>query len=217
MSSECGHVMVNVRAQSGRGGSAFTLVELLVAVAIIGCLSGLLMTGLHGVRARAWGVRCQNNLRQLGIAAYAYSSDAGRLPTFLDWLYDRTPDDKGKLPPGQLFDYVRSQAVYVCPSQRSVRLTQLESPEPPFEHSYRMNCMMCHAHDVSTCLAPARTAFFLEQTNRALPGALLGFVDVGNPAVELTWPTFAHGQRSTVLKVDGHWESLRAKRYRVEL
>jgi prepilin-type N-terminal cleavage/methylation domain-containing protein len=59
------------RVQS-RSRSAFTLVELLVVVAIIGILIGLLLPAVQAAREAARGVACLNNLKQLGLGALTY-------------------------------------------------------------------------------------------------------------------------------------------------
>ncbi len=56
---------------------AFTLVEMLVVIAIIGILAAILFPALRGVRAKSMETDCGNNLRQMGIALYQYASTYG--------------------------------------------------------------------------------------------------------------------------------------------
>jgi prepilin-type processing-associated H-X9-DG protein/prepilin-type N-terminal cleavage/methylation domain-containing protein len=60
--------------------AAFTLVELLIVIAIIAALIALLLLIASRVRASAMRAACANNLRQIGHALVAYDQDYGRLP-----------------------------------------------------------------------------------------------------------------------------------------
>src|SRR5208282_6446815 len=58
-----------------KAARAFTLVELLVALAVIAILAALLLSALHRAKATAQAAECRNNLRQWGTATHLFAAD----------------------------------------------------------------------------------------------------------------------------------------------
>lgn len=126
----------------------FTLVELLVVIAVIGILVGLLLPAVQAAREAARATQCKNNLKQIALATELFHDSFGAYPparyqprpgdndfpcggSEATWLVRIMPflEQKAaeqrwdyKTPYAQHPDQVRDYnlSVYVCPSRRSL-------------------------------------------------------------------------------------------------
>ncbi len=91
--------------ESRRASRGFSLVELIVVMAIMSLLATLVFPVVGRTVARARQTECRSNLRQFASALMIYRSEhRGRNPGWLSNLYP---------------DYVDSRELYLCPSDRS--------------------------------------------------------------------------------------------------
>ena len=78
------------------GRPAASLIELLVAIGVLGLLVGLTASAVQGVRAAAARMVCASNLRQIGLASLNYEASHGTLPP----AGARWPARRGRTPVG---------------------------------------------------------------------------------------------------------------------
>ena len=122
----------------------FSLVELLIVIAIIAILVAVLLPAVNRSREMARRVVCLSNIHQLTTAWLAYANEnKGALcngsgnPEWL--LYDPqapknivwTPnlnDPLPLIPNGQLWPYLRNRRIYVCPSDPQAYRNTSEYP-----------------------------------------------------------------------------------------
>jgi prepilin-type N-terminal cleavage/methylation domain-containing protein/prepilin-type processing-associated H-X9-DG protein len=105
-------------ARSVRSKDAFTLIELLIVVAIISLLAAILFPVFNRARENARRTACQSNLRQMGLATLQYCQD------YDDVLPGESTSDQPVPLTGNrvqlwmdlIYPYIKNQQVFMCPN-----------------------------------------------------------------------------------------------------
>jgi prepilin-type N-terminal cleavage/methylation domain-containing protein/prepilin-type processing-associated H-X9-DG protein len=201
--------------------SAFTLIELLTVIAIIGILAAILIPTVGKVRESARSAQCLSNLRQISLALNMYADDhKGLFPTTgnADWV-----KPAALATPGGIFDYLQQTAT---PNQfwdqywvSSVRFkgTPLFCPgwqgRDPVPYSYGLNELLTEqvpglkigsknyaARWKVTAPSQAMLVIEANQLNAKLPGSAGGQEPANKPR---------HGSQLNLAYVDGHVGKIR--------
>lgn len=94
---------------NGQRDCGFTLVELLVVVAVIGVLAVFLLTAVSQAKRRARSAVCGSNLRQQGVMLASFSAQFDAFPAIL-------PDKEWQKFPGQKASWVSAVFQDILPS-----------------------------------------------------------------------------------------------------
>ena len=115
--------------------TAFTLIEILVVIAIIAILAAILFPVFARARENARRSSCMSNLKQLGLGIMQYTQDNDEAyPT--PYYYNGA---RAVLWMEHIFPYVKSNQVFICPSGPSPTTFDIPSLTKTYEATLGMN------------------------------------------------------------------------------
>tara|TARA_R100000027_G_scaffold184_1_gene206 strand:- start:6420 stop:7103 length:684 start_codon:yes stop_codon:yes gene_type:complete len=102
---------------------AFTLIELLCVITVIGILAAIILPAISGIREKANNSKCQGNLRQLQSASALYASDHGHfLPSITNNVSSNgTIDRVNWYENPEVLEYMGDQPPLKCPTNAASR------------------------------------------------------------------------------------------------
>lgn len=204
----------------------FSLIELLIVVAIIAILAGILLPALSRGRDKAGNARCASNLKNLIVAGFSYADDHNGywMPNtnqdYLDWQYNR--DFRSRLGQGAEGGFIRTSIL--CPlSDARLNVSGSVTSWEDTADGYRSyvnrwvqdDWSACPAYKLPRIKTPARKAYWGDGVGGAFgnydPSSayFVNGMEAWVPAYGNGAFAWRHAQSANLVYFDGHAAALR--------
>lgn len=201
----------------------FTLIELLIVIAIIAILAAMLLPSLGQARNRAKAIKCTSQLKQMMTATIEYTGDYnGAIPqSYAPGLYDT---NKGSWCwYQQIFGYLKNKNIYLCPTGILLSCTTRsgnngidlngDGVKDTIKLNYGMNARIGGYFDgtnsigsvhtkISQVRKPANTVYIMDYHNS------LQFLEGNLTNATVQEYAFRHNKSANTGFIDGHVEKI---------
>ena len=210
----------------------FTLIELLIVIAIIAILAGMLLPALNAAREKARAIKCAGNLKQYGMAIAMYAH------TYQDYLLIQNPVNHKTGTIGYIYqwggyiqtelmpkmreaDWKAGRSINSCPSRNKnygAALTGYEQEAISYAHntlalgSQAQGANPDAPHKMSRLKQPAFYVGFCDSEVWCIGSSGVLAKGRWNGSKEYDYVSFRHGNRSNAVFIDGHAAPLSALR-----
>jgi prepilin-type N-terminal cleavage/methylation domain-containing protein/prepilin-type processing-associated H-X9-DG protein len=132
----------------------FTLVELLVVIAVIGILVALLLPAVQAARESARRAQCLNNFKQVGVAMHSYHAARNHFPDGIDMWTTSAPCS---IPPGKTLSFIGwGWGTHILPYlEESSVFSMFDLTERSDNNYAKGNSFKAGASKISTYLCPS--------------------------------------------------------------
>ncbi len=210
----------------------FTLIELLIVIAIIAILAGMLLPALNAAREKARAIKCAGNLKQYGMAIAMYAH------TYQDYLLIQNPVNHKIGTIGYIYqwggyiqtelmpkmretDWKAGRSINSCPSRNKnygAALTGYEQEAISYAHNtlalgaQAQGANPDATHKMSRLKQPAFYVGFCDSEVWCIGSSGVLAKGRWNGSKEYDYVSFRHGNRSNAVFIDGHAAPLSALR-----
>jgi prepilin-type N-terminal cleavage/methylation domain-containing protein/prepilin-type processing-associated H-X9-DG protein len=183
--------------------AGFTLVEMLIVVAIIALLIGLLVPTVSRGKDLANRTRCQGNMRELVMAANQFAKDNDVYPDRDKWL--REESSQG-IRSGQLYKYTGEAKLFRCPADLEL-LSSDSGGRSARLGSYKFNSWW-HQRNANVLPDMSLAVMFMEPATGENADTSPSFDPSSTPTL-----SDRHGNGGNLAFGDGHTEYITRERF----